>query len=279
MRGHLREGRVRFDAILAMPGAQEHPAERALALEAAAGIAYWQGDMEMALKQYDECLALARAGGDRRALANALYNASFPRAVNYGDLKGAQPLIEESLSIYRELNDAPGTAQTLWVLGNLYNFLGRNTEAVAPLDESIERFRALGQRFGLGWVLHTRTLVAIKLSEIAVADAMSREGLAIFAEAGDVSGIVLLLADAAEVAHAQGDEIRAMTLAGAADAHGRRIGSQLNSIVTAEEGRNWFRREKTEQEQRAWDEGGTFSTDQGVAFALERKVELKDVSA
>src|SRR5205814_5171052 len=115
---------------------------------------------DTALAQYDECLSLARAGSDRRALAKALYNASFPRAVNSSDLAGAAPLIEESLSIYRELNDSSGIAESLWTLGNLYNFMGRNDEAVAPLDESIERFRAMGQRFGLGWALHTRMLVA-----------------------------------------------------------------------------------------------------------------------
>jgi len=41
MRGHLREGRARLDAVLASPGAGEHPAERASALAAAGGIAYW----------------------------------------------------------------------------------------------------------------------------------------------------------------------------------------------------------------------------------------------
>src|SRR5207247_8354397 len=73
MRGHLREGRARIEAILASPAAQNHPAERARALEAAGGVAYWQGELRDAQAFYDECLELARAAGDKKILANALY--------------------------------------------------------------------------------------------------------------------------------------------------------------------------------------------------------------
>ena len=73
MRGDLREGRVRLDAVLAMPGAGDDRANRAHGLEAAGGVAYWQGDMEGAEKYYEEALELARAagspGGARRAMS------------------------------------------------------------------------------------------------------------------------------------------------------------------------------------------------------------------
>ena len=48
MRGHLREARSRLKTILAIPEAREHPKERARALEAAGGVAYWLGDLPAA---------------------------------------------------------------------------------------------------------------------------------------------------------------------------------------------------------------------------------------
>src|SRR5207253_10712169 len=43
MRGHLREGRMRLDTILRMPGAQHRPGDRARALDAAGAAADGQG--------------------------------------------------------------------------------------------------------------------------------------------------------------------------------------------------------------------------------------------
>src|SRR5439155_12670271 len=78
MRGHLSEGKARLETTLAMRGTGEYPSEKARAMEAAGGVAYWQGNMDAAQAKYDESLVLVRAECDRRRLANALYNASFP---------------------------------------------------------------------------------------------------------------------------------------------------------------------------------------------------------
>src|SRR6202022_2705307 len=56
MRGHLHEGRRRMEAVLAKPNSGEFPKERLAALEAAGGLAYWQADMDVAQRFYDECV-------------------------------------------------------------------------------------------------------------------------------------------------------------------------------------------------------------------------------
>jgi tetratricopeptide (TPR) repeat protein len=230
--------------------------------------------MAAAQRLYDECLELARQGTDRGALALALYNASFPRVVESTDLPRAEILIGEALAIYRELNDLPSLAQGLWALGNLYYFQLRNEEAAAPLDEAIARFRALGQRFGLGWALHTRTLVALKLSQLDLADSFWREGMVLFDEAGDPTGLVLLLTDAAEAALARGESERAYRLAGAATALSVRIGTNLNDVAQAQVGRKWSDQIETESERRAWEEGAAMTMDQAVVQALGSGAEL-----
>ena len=269
MRGHLREGRARLDAILSMPGVQDHPVERARALEAAGGIAHWQGDVAAELRFYDECLALARAGGDKKAIANALYNACFPRFVEKQDLPEGLRLANEALALYRELGDDAGLARSLWAIGNVYHQSGQSAKAIQPLDEVIALNRRLEDRFSLGWALHTRITVAIVQRDSELARRLTREALEIFSSARDLSGIVLLLDDAASVARLQGDESRALRLAGAAARQQADTGAAIASVVNVNEGRAWKETIDSPEEERAWAEGQAMSVDQAVAYALD----------
>ena len=269
MRGHLREGRARLDAILQMPGAQDHPAERARALEAAGGVAHWQGDVAAEKRFYDECLDLARASGDKPAIANALYNASFPRFIVNEDLPEGMRLAEESLALYRELRDEKGMARGLWAIGNVYHQSRQSAKAIPPLDEAIAINRRLDDRFSLGWAMHTRITVAIVQRDPELASKLTREALEIFSGAGDLSGIVLLLDDAASVAKLQGDADRALRLAGAAARQQEATGVALASIVNVNEGRAWKETIDTPDEERAWNEGQAMSVDDAIAYALE----------
>src|ERR1700737_4429880 len=105
MRGHLHEGGPRLAT-----------------LEAAAGLAYWQANMDDAQRLYDECLALTRTMGDDRAVANALYNAAFPRVVTRKSLDEARPLLDEALPLFRKIGDQTGIARALWGIGNALFF-------------------------------------------------------------------------------------------------------------------------------------------------------------
>ena len=269
MRGHLREGRTRLDAILSVPGVRDHPVERARALEAAGGIAHWQGDVPAEMRFYDECLALARAGGDKKAIANALYNACFPRFVDKKDLPEGLRLAEEALALYRELGDDAGLARGLWAIGNVYHQSGQSAKAIQPLDEVIALNRRLEDRFSLGWALHTRITVAIVQRDSELARRLTREALEIFSSARDLSGIVLLLDDAASVARLEGDESRALRLAGAAARQQADTGAAIASVVNVNEGRTWKETIDTPEEERAWAEGQEMSVEQAVAYALD----------
>jgi predicted ATPase/class 3 adenylate cyclase len=268
MRGHLNEGRVRLEAILKMDSPQFREA-RARALEAAGGVAYWQGDMPAAQAFYDECLALTRQGGDKRAVANAIYNDSFPMMVNRTNLEQALILLGEALPLYRELGEDSGISNCLWGIANGLYFQGHYHEAIAALDEAIVLFRKADNRFSLGWALHTRALAAIKIADAANARAFVIEALQLFVAAGDISGTVLMLDDAADLEQMEGNRERAIRLSASAAAHQAIIGAGLGAILNIEEGR--YRREDlTDQnDQRAWAEGQAMTVEQAVAYALE----------
>src|SRR4029077_13193275 len=97
---------------------KEFPQDRLRALEAAGGVVYWLGDMPAAKALYDECLELVRATGDKRAIANALYNASFPRMVAQSDLPAGILLLQEALPLFREVNDDLGVARCQWAIAS-----------------------------------------------------------------------------------------------------------------------------------------------------------------
>lgn len=268
MRGHLREGRMRMGALLAMPETKAHPRELAPALEAAGGIEYWSGDLKAAGRYYDACLELARAGGDKRAIANALYNASFPSNVDRSDTPKAVAMLEEALGIFRQLDDIPGVAQTVWALAQAKITLEDHAEAIELLAEAIPLNRSLGNRFGLGWALFVRSLLWLRLDDVASARTDAIEALQIFADADDVTGEILVIDSIAEIVRLEGDPIRGARLGGAAQAHEVATGAGLNSIVVLREGWKRKRSALNEVEAAAHAAGQAMSLDEAVAYAL-----------
>jgi len=268
MRGHLREGRARLQAVLALPDVNEHPDAHRRGLEAAGGIAYWQADMVAAQAWYDECLVLTRATGDKKAIANAIYNASFPLVVGRIEMQKALPLLDEALALYRELGDDAAIARCLWGIGNVHQFLLEYSAAVPPLDESIDLSRKLGDNFGLGWSLHTRAVVAINLGDPATAQPLVTEALGIASRAGDISAITILLDDSAHIARLREQRLRSLRLAGAAAAMQARSGAQLATLANPIGGRPVAAAEDA-AERKAFEAGQAMTPEEAVALALE----------
>jgi hypothetical protein len=130
-------------------------------------------------------------------------------------------------------------------------------------------FRQLQETFSLAWALHTRALVAIKLQEPSVAQRFLSEGLQIFSDAGDFSGIAVLLDDASSVANITGQVKRAFRLAGASAALQASSGAELAALVNVEEGRDWREGLNTDEQKLAWAEGQAMTVQKAVAYALE----------
>jgi predicted ATPase/class 3 adenylate cyclase len=269
MRGHLHEGRARMAQVLAMPTSRDYPPERLLALEAAGGLAYWQADMKAAATFYDECLELTRQLGDRRAIANALYNDAFPKSVDRSAVDEGLVLLHEALPIFRDLGDDPGVAKTLWGIGNAYYFAHDYVQARPALEESDALFRKLDDGFGLGWSLHTQGLVAVKTGRLEDAQRVWTEALRLFDRANDVSGIVLELDNLSVLAGLKGDAVRAAVLAGAQAAHQESSGTGLGNLLKEQEGRTGREFLDRQDTAKAWADGQAMSLAQAVAFALE----------
>ncbi len=270
MRGFLREGSERMDAVLAMPGLRAGSTLRRTALDAAAGVRYWMADLDAARALYEEALVLAREAGDPAGLAEALYNLSFVYSVDKSDAPKALALTQEALAIYRTLDDRPWLARALWALGNAHYFNGQVEEAHGPLRECVTLFREVGDRFGLGWGLHTLGLVDQRLGHVEDARLLWTEMLRIFSSADDVSGIGTGLSNFRSLAQADGDFVRAQRLAGASAALTRRTGSGITDVIESTEGRVGGEPGLDDATaHRAWAEGQAMTIAEAVHYALE----------
>jgi predicted ATPase/class 3 adenylate cyclase len=269
MRGHLHEGRRRMDEVLAMPNSSEFAKERLAALEAAGGLAYWQADMRVAQRFYDECLELTRKLGDDRALANALYNAAFPRVVSRGAIAEAKPMLAEALPLFRKIGDQTGVARALWGIGNALYFAKENADARPVLEEAVALNRKLDDRFGLGWSVHTLGLVTFNLGDFQRSRDSWIEAIQLFAAAGDVPGMVLQLDNLSALARHDGDFLRAGRLWAAASAHQESSGTGLGRLLREEEGRTGREGLNDDEAARVSAEGQAMSLERAVAYALE----------
>jgi predicted ATPase/class 3 adenylate cyclase len=272
MRGHLREGRQRLDEILALPTAPRRPALLARALEAAGGVAYWQGDMDAAQRFYEQALSVQRELRDESGIAGALYNLAFPYVVRQSDPREAEALVEEALAIYRRLNDRAGIAKCLWAMATEY-FLRQEYNAALPaLEESLEIFRELGDRFSSGWVLHTLGMTGVVVGEHDAARGRLREGLRLFAEVGDVSAIAIFLRDFVALARAEGDWERAIRLTAASESLQASSGTDLAKLIgelQEERAAATGVRPSEETAAAAIAAGKAMNVEEAVAYALE----------
>jgi len=229
MRGYLVEARGMAERVLTLPDTRDFPAAREAALEAAGGIAYWQGDLAAARVWYQEALDLARARSDDRAVANALYNLSFTYSWDADAQRDALRLAEESLEVNRRLGDDAGIGRALWARASGAYFFGDRVTSERDSADALVIFRRIGDRFMVAWTQFMLGLVALRSDSARGREALL-EALDIFRQTDDVSGYALVFDALAAYAHLQGDSVRAMRLAGFAAATERLAGTGLGAL-------------------------------------------------
>jgi predicted ATPase/class 3 adenylate cyclase len=282
MRGHLNEARRRLDAMAATAWSHRTPELRARLDESLGGVCWWQGDITAMRGPYGEAVQLWREAGDRRELANALYNYSF--CFSFRDDGGAmlenidptgegEATLEEALALFREIGDEQGEANVLWGMGNLHYFKGELGASSAEFSAALPIHRRLGNQTMVAWSLHMLGSARLQLREVESARGVLTEALRLFHASGDAAGITLVLDDFASLAAAAGDAPRALRIWGAARSLSKTTGTGLASFV--DEAHDQYRRpnargmlEPAEAERYASD-GAAMTLDEVVEYALE----------
>jgi predicted ATPase/class 3 adenylate cyclase len=271
VRGHLREGLSWAERVLGLAGTD--PSSRMRALEAAGGLAYWMADMGSTERYYHEAYELAgslRAPPER---AKSAYNLSFVYLFAGGEKHArAFALLEEAIAIFRQVGDRAGIGRAAFALGSLHgegpghsreDFLTSKRYA----HEALAEHRALGNRFDTAWDLYGTGLAAFKLRELDEAERDWREGLEMFIDAGDSSGIVIQLSNFAELAKVRGEVERHDTLVGAWTALSQRTGVGLPALFGVTEGRS-VAADIPPGRREAFERGLAMKTEEAIAYAL-----------
>jgi predicted ATPase/class 3 adenylate cyclase len=273
MRGFLDEGLDRVRAALALPEDDESAAARGRGLEAAGGLSYWQGDMAVAEDYYSQAMERQRRTGDEHGIADALYNLSFvyaiPSATQMANPGRTAELVGEALELYRRIGDRAGVARCLWSLSNGAWITGDVAQGEVYASEGLDVFRDIDDRFLAGWSLYTIGMMRIQTDRLEAAAEPLREALAIFSEAADVSGYVLVLDGLAAEAYRLGDLERSARLAAAVARLQETTGTGLTPANRELVG---FTHEPLIADPAlagAWAEGARLSATDAVAYGME----------
>ena len=294
-RGHLSEARRRLDAMEAAPWSRDDPVLRARLLEALGGVCWWQASIPMMRGAYQEAVQIWRTLGDKRELANALYNYSFafsvpdtPQAtVGVTDPNGVgAAALQEALDLYRDLGDERGIANVRWGIGNSkyfgYSpfFGGSNDAGIEDFRAALEGFRSVGDRTMEAWSLHMLGGALLRAGRNEESGEYLRHSLRHFYDAGDAAGIAMVIDDLSSQALADEDPKRAARLWGAARTLTRATGANLVAFVDG-----WIEQQvrpnvrsslEPGELERGAEEGAAMPLDDAVAFALDVPVdELK----
>jgi tetratricopeptide (TPR) repeat protein len=146
---------------------------------------------------------------------------------NQGDYATARSFEQQSLEIFRALGDRQRVAYSLHNLGNAAREQGDYTTARALEEESLEIFREPGDKRGIAASLHGLGSVAYEQGDYATARMFYGESLEIQRKLENRHGIAMLLESFVSLAGAQGQPERALRLAGAAAALREVIGTPL----------------------------------------------------
>ncbi|TMC84498.1 MAG: tetratricopeptide repeat protein, partial [Chloroflexi bacterium] len=158
--------------------------------------------------------ALAASEGSEASSidAKALY-AAAQLAFVQSDNERAKAQSEESLALFRELEDQRGIALSLSTLGNVAWVRGDTARAHSLLEEAVALFREVDDKEFAAYSLFSLGLLASSQGEYARACALYEEGLALFREIDHKKGIAHLLSQLAQALFlSQGDQARVRSL-------------------------------------------------------------------
>jgi len=273
-RAFLTEGLMHAAAVLALPSEGVDPVLVVRGHEAAGSLAYWRGDFQACRKHYGIALELARAIGDRKLIADELYNYSFGFYVEAPDYELGEAAAQEAVAIYRELGDEAGLTNALWGTGNSYFFRSEWARSAESYTEALALARATGNDFMINWSLHMLGASVTMLGRFPDGHRYLTEGTEAMVRAGETTGLVIVLDDWVDYDFFTGDYERAIRLHGAA----RHLQEQTStglaewSNLTSRGGGRDYPGIDAETRARLEAEGAALPLDEAIALALASAV-------
>ena len=196
---------------------------------------YLRGHLTEGAAFLGAALASADAAGDLHttaAWATAAHGAGVLAWVR-ADYDRAVRLGERALAVWRRLEQRPGMAASLNLLGLVAMDQGAWDRAEAAHAESLS-LRDKGDRWGRATSLHNLGAIARRRGDRERALALYEESLTLRQALGDLAGLAISARDRATLALEEGDEARAVALYRASLAHASRLGDTSGIAMVLE---------------------------------------------
>ncbi|WP_166556044.1 protein kinase domain-containing protein [Mycolicibacterium sp. CBMA 226] len=273
--GHLAEGKLWLDRILALDTEPSH--ERAWALATAGYIAATQGDKALAVAMAEQARTIASALNEPGARAFATHVLAVCHCSLTAEPAAAIPLFNEALQLYDNAN-VPVYPDLLRIdLALAHIFLGELGQATVVNDELFERSRSTGESWGRSYALCTRGLSALLSGDSVQAESDLHEALKIKRFFHDTLGLATTLDMLAWTAAASGDAERAATLLGAATTLWQESGAPplTGAITLVSYGERFEKTARTKLGDRAFNDaferGAALPTEESLTLALRER--------
>jgi len=313
LRGHLSEGRNWAASLLRLPQVSGRSRERAKILFPAGGLAWSQGEYQTSRELLTECSDIFQEVGDERGLVNAKAILSgavaslgdYDSAVGlcrdtaaltrnngdrwglafillwYGDAvlvssgkkKEALSMFRESLQLAEQLEDTWLRAEALNHLGVAEGMLGHIEAADGYFRESLEYHERTGDRWAIARGLTGQADAFLRQGDTGRAGTLYSRSLPIWEEMGNTPGRLACLSALARIAAADGEDVRAARLYGAAPEPLRVVGYLFLRGETGEYERSLERSRKrlgASAWGAEWRNGRSMSAAELLAVALGR---------
>lgn len=233
-RGYLREGRGWLEDLLSLDS-NSISSYRAKAYTALGGLAYWLSDAEATEKAYETALEIYRQIGDEEVIAEALYDHAFAAAM-VDDPEEARRRFEASMAAAVRVDSPPLIAKNRISFGLNALMRGEPQTAASFLEDALEVFRDIDDRFHISWAVGSLGQAYIDLGRIDEGRAAFLEALQLSAELRNLPVISAGLRALSMQESSMGRHLEAATLTGAAEALQEATGAQspLPTFVNAD---------------------------------------------
>jgi len=187
IRGFLREGRDRCEAVMHLAGAEQLPALYSKVVSGAGMLAYRQADYNAAQKSFSESLRIETSLGSQLGIANA-FNDLGNVANMRGRFEQAHELYGKALAIQQTGGDDRAVSVTQFNLGVVTMNIGRFDEAESLLKESLAGFRKRGNIRESAFPLNGLGQLCASTGNAAAARQYASESLEIRKKLKDMKG-------------------------------------------------------------------------------------------
>ena len=168
---------------------------------------FWQvrGYLREGRAWLERLLATAMPAEPTSARARALNAIGF-LAFLQGDYATAQPLLAESVEIWRALDDRRGLVESLTNYGVLLRCVGDGGRARQALEEALAVSQALGDRAWEGRAMNKLARLTFYEGDLAAARTLHETGITTVRQAGNAWDVAIALGDLGDAVHALGDD-------------------------------------------------------------------------